>query len=148
MVTQVYLLKGMFLTAGSVWAGPIGGSIRVLTGCFEENTEFILHNKEKRIIKDLKIGDKLENGSIVTGCIQLLGHKENPFYKIFSEKLNKYIYVTGTHIIKNPENNEFIPVEKYSKAINTNEHTPIIYNLMTDDHIIKLGEYTLKDWED
>lgn len=148
ITVQIYLFDGLFLTAQSVWNGPIGGSVRALTGCFEESTEFVLQNKEIRLIKDLKIGDVLQNGSVVTGCINLIGHEKNPFYKLFSEKLNKDLYITGTHMIKNPETGEFIPIEKFSKAVKTEKHSPIIYNLMTDDHLLTLGEYTLKDWED
>jgi hypothetical protein len=148
MTVQIYLLEGIFLTAKSVWNGPIGGSVRALTGCFDESTEFILQNQEIKLIKDIKIGDVLQNGSVVTGCINLIGHEKNPFYKVFSEKLNKNLYITGSHMIKDPSTEKFIPIAEYSKAINTNTHKPIIYNLMTDDHLITFGEYTLKDWED
>ena len=52
----------------------------------------------------------------------------NPFYKIWSNKLNDYIYVTGSHKIYNEKlmkwhqfdaNNieNYIPVSKYKNAI-------------------------------
>ena len=50
-------------------------------------------------MKDLKLGTILENGAEVYGILTLKGDKQNPYYKIWSDKLNTFIYVTGEHKI-------------------------------------------------
>ena len=45
-------------------------------------------NNEKLVkIKDVKLGDILENGSEVLGCLQLKGNSCNPYYRIWSKEL-------------------------------------------------------------
>ena len=73
--------------------------------------------------------------------------EKNPYYKIWSDKLNSYIYVTATHKILDPKNG-FIPVETYSRATKTDVKPEILYCLITENHEIPIGEYTFWDWED
>ena len=105
-------------------------------------------------MKDINLGDVLENGSTVLGTLKIKGDPSNCFYKIFSKKLNDYIYVTGSHKIL-PDSkldksklDNFIDVEKYSKAEKTNNYGEVLSCLITDDHLISIGEYTFWDWED
>ena len=62
--------------------------------------------------------------------------------------MNKDIRVTGSHLIQDPSSEQFIPVEKYNKAECTNNHEEFYYNLITDDHLIIIGEHTFYDWDD
>ena len=50
---------------------------------------------------DVHLGDVLENGAEVIGKLNLKGSPQNPYYKIWSNKLNDFIYVTGSHKIFN-----------------------------------------------
>ncbi len=70
------------------------------------------------------------------------------YNSIKSKKLNDDIYVTGSHFIKEPGTNKFIPVEKYKEAEITNEQTDYMICLITSNHHIPIGEYTFWDWED
>ena len=145
-VVIMNLMKGANLTGESIWKGPIGSMIR--TVCFKNNTPITLKSGEIVRMKNLELGDIIENGSEVIAILKIKGNKENPFYKIFSEKLNKYIYVTGSHKIQHPETKQFVYVEKYEKAIKTSEYETELSCLVTDDHLIQIGEHTFWDWED
>ena len=145
-VVIMNLMKSANLTGESVWKGPIGSMIR--TVCFKNNTPIKLKSGEIVRMKNLELGDIIENGSEVIAILKIKGNKENPFYKIFSEKLNKYIYVTGSHKIQHPETKQFVYVEKYEKAIKTSEYETELSCLVTDDHLIQIGEHTFWDWED
>ena len=156
MMTMAYLIVGSMRLGTSIWKGPIGGVLRSL--CFKGDTK--LKIKGRRIyenIKDINLGDILENGSHVIGLLKLKGSKENPFYKIWSDDLNDYIYVTGEHRVLNrniegkeedDEFENFIKVSKFKHAEKTKDYDEVLYCLITDDHRIPVGEYTFWDWED
>ena len=97
-------------------------------------------------MQDIMVGDILENESEVIGVLRLKGGV--PYYRIWSKILNKFIYVTGTHLIKDSKTHKFIPVEKMPNAEITTETTPLMSCLITHDHKIPIGEYTFWDWED
>ena len=75
-------------------------------------------------------------------------------YKIYSKKLKDYIYVTGSHHILENINNDkynldnYIFVKEYKDAVQTNITNDLYYCLVTDKHIIPIGEYIFWDWED
>ena len=153
----MHMVQGAVYTGESIWKGPIGGIMRAL--CFKKNTPLRLANGKKVLMKDISLGDILENGSRVCGKLQLQGHPSNPFYKIWSKKLNDYIYVTGSHKIYNEKlmkwhhldaNNieNYIPVCKYKDAIKTEDYEEELSCLITSSHQIPVGEFTFWDWED
>ena len=115
-----------------------------------------LKNGQKVQMKDVNLGDILENGIQVCGKLTLKGDKENPYYKIWSYKLNDYIYVTGSHKIFNNrmENNRtdklsnYVEVKDYINAEKTNYYADELSCLITSNHNIPIGEYTFWDWED
>jgi len=51
-------------------------------------------------MKDVKIGDVLINESKVRATMQIQTSQDDPFYRIYSEDIQDYIYVTGSHHIK------------------------------------------------
>lgn len=151
VVTLVYLIMGAVKTGQSINAGPIGQTLRTL--CFSKNTEIKLKNGDLMKIKDIHLGDILENGSEVYGLLQLKGDEVNPYYKLWSDKLNKNIYVTGSHKICRNENRKedldnYIEVKDHPNAKKTNLFDKTLYCLITSDHQIPIGEYTFWDWED
>ena len=121
--------------------------------CFHPNT--LLMKKDKTLVKmkDIKLDDVLINGSKVNAVLKIRNYKKNDsrysrLYKIHCNKLNTDILVTGTHLIQDPKTNEFIQVKHYSKAIPTDIESDDLSCLITDDHLIQIGENTFWDWED
>jgi len=156
MTTIMYLLEGTHKTGQSILNGPIGQTINVLSGgaCFSKNTKIKLKNGKIKKIKDVALGDILENGSNVCGKLQLKGGATNPYYKIWSDTLQEYLYVTGTHHIYKHDNSDknildnYVEVKDFEKAKKTGAYDNILYCLITDNHQIPIGEYTFWDWED
>ena len=119
--------------------------------CFHPNTKLILNNNKIIRMKDIKIGDVLENGSKVIGILNIDNKDEKlPFYKIKTNhhKLNKYIYVTGNHLIQDPITQRFIPIAEHNNSIKTNIVNEEFSCLITNDHLIKIGDNIFWDWED
>jgi len=152
MVIFMYMVEGATMTGQSIWRGPIGDIMRFL--CFSPNTPLILQNGKRVSMKNIHLGDILENGSEVWGKLKLKGDGQNPYYKIWSEKLKEYIYVTGSHKIFIGGNNQadklpnYIEVKDHENAIKTSYYGEELCCLITSDHNIPIGEYTFWDWED
>jgi len=156
MATIMYLLEGTYYTGKSIQNGPIGITIDVLSGgsCFSKNTKIKLNNGRIKNIKDVALGDILENGSHVCGTLKLKGGSTNPYYKIWSDILQENIYVTGTHHIYKHDDSDknildnYVEVKDFEKAKKTGAYDNVLYCLITDNHQIPIGEYTFWDWED
>lgn len=140
------IIEGSSLTARSMWRGPVGETLRTL--CFSPNTLVTMNDGSRKKIKDIVIGETLENGVDVIATLKIKGGTEHCFYKIWSEALNDYIYVTGSHKIIDPESNELIPVEVCKLAEKTNKYSDTLSCLITSNHIIPVGEFKFWDWED
>jgi len=144
MAVMLYLVDGSNKTVVSAWNSDAGGLVRTL--CFHPKTLIKLDSGLTLPMQDIMLGDILEDGGEVVGTLRLKGNV--PYYKIWSTVLNEFIYVTGTHLIKEPKSGKFIPVEKMPNAEITKETTPIMSCLITSNHKIPIGEYTFWDWED
>ena len=156
VMTFMYMIQGAVLTGRSVYNGPIGKTLRTL--CFNPETMVKLNNGDLIPMKKVKLGDILENGSEVLGCLQLKGNECNPYYKIWSKELLDWIYVTGEHHVC-PINKfgkqrdarflkNYIKVQDYWRAEETDKYDEQYICLITDNHQIKIGEHTFWDWED
>jgi hypothetical protein len=152
IVMFIYLLQGAVATGQSIQNGPIGQTLASI--CFSKNTPIKFKNGKTVKIKDIHLGDILENGTQVYGTLKLKGSSDNPYYKIWSKKLEQYIMVTGDHKIcpnnkvnKNKLDN-YIDVKDYENAEISNEWDEVLYCLITENHQIPVGEYTFWDWED
>tara|TARA_B100001287_G_C22685054_1_gene532853 strand:+ start:526 stop:1404 length:879 start_codon:yes stop_codon:yes gene_type:complete len=146
MITIVYMMKGLSLSGTSMWDGPIGQFTRDF--CFSPNTPILMDDGKIKKMKDIEIGDFLENDIEVMATLKIKSHKDNPCYKIWSNKLKDFIYVTGTHKIVNPNNDKLINVEHFPNAVKTNLVPDYLTCLITSNHHIPVGEYTFWDWED
>jgi hypothetical protein len=151
LITFVYLIQGANLTGQSLNNGPIGKTLRAI--CFSGDTLLSLKNGTTKKIKDTYLGDILSNGTEVYGTLRLKGSSDNPYYKIWSEQLQDYIYVTGDHKIYNSKNkvnnlDNYIEVKDYKLSKKTDYWDETLYCLITDNHQIPIGEYTFWDWED
>ena len=150
LMTFMYLIQGAMMTGQSINKGPIGETLRNI--CFHKNTPVNLKNGTTVMLKDIQLGTILENGAEVYGLLTLKGDKHNPYYKIWSDKLDNYIYVTGEHKIlvdnKKKDIEGFKPVSEVSYALKTDICDEELSCLITSNHRIPIGEYTFWDWED
>ena len=108
--------------------------------CFAPETPVKLQGGETRSMKDLELGDVLENGSIVKSTMQIK-NQDDPYYKLPGD-----ILVTGTHYVKDGET--FKQVKNLTGAEATSQVDPVVYCLVTNDHKIPVGDYVFWDWED
>jgi hypothetical protein len=149
LTTMIFIMDGSLKTMNSAWAGPNGKLVRAL--CFHPDTLIQLENKEYIKMKDIKLGARLINNSIVEGVMILnnLDEKNNQieaFYEI--DGGNNKIYVTGSHLIYNKEIDNFQQVCDYSDSKLTNIKTDYFSCLITNNHIITIGNKIFHDWED
>jgi len=108
-----------------------------VTGCFSAKTPIKLLDGRVIPMKDVKIGDVLINESKVRATMQIQTSQDDPFYRIYSEDIQDYIYVTGSHHIKDGDK-----CEKLDTVDNE------VSCFVTSDHMIPVGEFTFWDWED
>jgi hypothetical protein len=149
LATLMYVLDGSIKTMESTWNGPPGQMIVALGKCFHPDTKIKLQNNTIKYIKDIDLGDILENGSVVESVMRI-NNKQNPIplYVIKNEILNENIYVTGSHLVFDISQQKFIKVENYSKAIKSTKKTEWFSCLITNDHHIKIGQEIFWDWDD
>ena len=150
LMTFMYLIQGAMMTGQSINRGPIGETLRAV--CFHKNTPVNLKNGTTVLMKDIQLGSILENGAEVYGLLTLKGDNNNPYYKIWSDKLNSFIFVTGEHKILIDDNKSdiegFKPVKEVSYALKTDICDEELSCLITSNHRIPIGEFTFWDWED
>jgi hypothetical protein len=150
MVTLMYVLDGSIKTMNSAWNGPSGQLVRALGKCFHPDTLLKLQNGENKFMKDIDLGDILENGSVVQSVLKIDNKIEPvPLYIIKGSGVNKEdIFVTGSHLVFDVTQNNFIKVENYSNAVLSETRTDWFSCLITSDHKIKIGDEVFWDWED
>ena len=113
--------------------------IKKIRWCFSPETPIKLQNGETVLIKNLKLGDILINGSIVTATMQIR-NENDPYYRIDD------ILVTGSHHIES--NGKFIRVSEFKDSVCTDKVGDVVNCLITSDHKIPVGNYIFWDWED
>jgi hypothetical protein len=150
MTTLMYVVDGSIKTMKSTWNGPPGQLVRALGKCFYPDTLVKLQNGHIKHMKDIDLGDILENGSIVKSVMKI-DNKVDPesLYKIKNQGINgDDIFVTGSHLVFNKKINKFVKVENYSNAELSEIKTEWFSCLITSDHKIKIGNEIFWDWED
>lgn len=115
-------------------------------GCFYEETP--IHLADGRIVpmKDIRLGDILPGGITVITKLEIYNFNKVPFYKVYSDKLNDFIYVTGSHHIE--EDGKFIRTDHSRHAVKTDIVEDVWLCLITSTHNIPIGEHTFWDWAD
>lgn len=150
LVTILYMMDGSIKTMQSAWNGPPGQMVQALGKCFNPKTLIRLNNGKIIYIKDVNLGDVLDDGSIVEATMKIDNKREpNKLYKIKKDGIyGEPIYVTGTHLIYDNDKGDFIQVKDYEGAILTDFETDYLSCLITDTHRIKIGNELFWDWED
>ena len=83
MVSLMYVMDGSVKTMNSTWNGPPGQMVRALGKCFYPETLIKLKNGDTKQMKDINLGDILEDGSIVETTMQI-DNKINPESFVFN----------------------------------------------------------------
>ena len=120
---------------------------RYLDGGFESNTIIKLENGLYKQIKDVKIGDLLENNILVYGIVEIDGSELNEqcIYNIE----NNFIHGGPNLIYKNKTNKiaSTIYLDKNNKKIKRqNNKKNILYHLLTDKQIIYINNIKFYDY--
>lgn len=151
LFVAVNMLQGTLLTVESIWNGPPGQVIQAIGGsCFHPETKIKLKNGNIVCIKDINLGDILENGSRVHSTMKIDNrYDKEDLYIIKNNDVNgENIYVTGLHLVYDKKTDKFIKVKDYSKSIKSNLKTDYLNCLITSDHKISIGGEIFWDWED
>ena len=107
--------------------------------CFAPETPIQLENGKTVMIKNLKLGDTLVNGSIVEAVMRIKNYND-PYYKIGD------IHVTGSHYVKH--GTKYVQVKNLPTAERTEKIDDVVSCLVTNDHKIPVGKEMFWDWED
>jgi hypothetical protein len=150
MVSLMYVMDGSVKTMNSTWNGPPGQMVRALGKCFHPNTRIKLLNGTIKAIKDVDLGDILQDGAIVESVMKIDNKREPvPLYVIKNAGLDdEDIFVTGSHLVFDEKTHNFIKVENYSKASPINSQPEWFSCLITSNHKIQIGIEIFWDWED
>jgi hypothetical protein len=148
MVTMMYIMDGSIKTMQSTWNGPSGQLVRALGHCFDPDTKIKLKNGEMLKIKDLNLGDILEDDSKILSTMKIINNNSEKIYKFENTLIDgEYIFVTGSHLIF--YKNNFIEVKDHPDAVLETERNPEYFScLITNTHNIKIGNELFWDWED
>jgi hypothetical protein len=155
VTTLLYVVDGSIKTMNSAWNGPAGKMVRALGNCFHPETKLRLLSGEIKYMKDINLGDVLENGSIVKATMKIDNknidiEKREIIYKLERKGMNgDDIYVTGSHIIYDQKEHLYKMVKDYKNAIPIPDYQLDWFScLITSDNKIKIGEEIFWDWED
>jgi len=153
VTTLLYVVDGSIKTINSAWNGPTGQLVRTLGSCFHPETKLKLLNGEIKYMKDLDLGDILENGSMVYASMKIdnkYRETKEMIYKIEKKGVNNEdIYVTGSHIIFDQKKYLYKMVKDYELAIPLPDYQIDWFScLITSDNKIKIGQEIFWDWED
>jgi hypothetical protein len=118
----------------------IKGIFRRRRRCFAPETPIKLQNGETVLMKNLKLGDILVNGSVVD-AVMTIRNENDPYYKLPGN-----ILVTGSHHVE--YDNKYIHVMNLPGATRTEIVDDELSCLVTSDHKIPVGDFTFWDWED
>ena len=147
MSILMFVLSGSQLTIESMWNGPSGQLIKHLgSACFHPNTKVKLINNRVIDIKNLKVGDKLWNGSKIFNVLNL--NNELEYFYVFKNKgeENEDIYVTGNHYVL--YNGKWINVKEHPFSIKTKNYSNNVINLITSNNKIFIGDMVFWDYND
>lgn len=108
--------------------------------CFDKNTRLILQNGESVTINNIKIGNVLLDGSIITATMILDISNAKMFY------LNN-VLVTGSHLVY--YNNTWINVSNHPDSIYIDTYSePYVYCVNTTTGILQIGLNKFTDWNE
>lgn len=148
MAVMMYILSGSVLTMQSLWAGPVGQTVKALGSvCFHESTKLRLKSGKLVCIKDLQINDILQDETVIY-CVMKIKNNRNEHLYVFKGKGEdgEDIIVSESHYVN--YNDNWIQAKYHPKAKRYKETAIILYNLMTSTNKIPIGEMLFSDYND
>ena len=152
MSVLLYFFEGtMVYTLPSAGNSPLG---QVMVGlCFHPDTKMKLNNGTYVKMKDIEIGQKIKNGSVVCATMKIKnfdgdGNTLEGFYKLPNGEDNESIYVTGSHLVFDNSQKTFVQVKDYKDAVPCDIQSKWFTCLITSDHLMVVGKNVFHDWED
>ena len=145
VVAMTYVLQGSMMTMNSAWAGPNGQLVRALgnTKCFHPKTLVKLEGGQPTPIRDIKIGDILQDGSKVTATLVLGDCQEEVMYSVGN------VFVSGKHFVFDAEQGKFVRTKDFKGAkVEADMKCDTLISLITDTHRIVIGDNIFWDWAD
>jgi hypothetical protein len=146
VVTFMYMMDGVRMTLGSVWSGPPGQMTRSL--CFHPETLVTLQDGEKKAMKNVCLGNVLNNGSRVIGTMCIANENEEAMFRVPIQSDGSSVLVTGAHYILNCNMGKYIRVRDHPDAVPVRDVPTEFACLITDDHKICIGDREFWDWDD
>jgi len=147
VVSLLYILDGSIKTMNSAWKGPPGQLVKAIgSACFHKDTLLDLIDGRRVKIEDVNVGDKLKDGSQITGVLKLLNAKNEKLFRVHSN--SQEILVTGDHFIFDSKNQTFIMVKDYEGSKKTDLEERMYFNLITNTSRINIDNLQFWDWED
>lgn len=147
MVSVMYIMEGSHKTMVSIQKGPPGQLLNTLA-CFSPDTLLTLKTGEQVAMKDVRLNDILENGTIVHATMQISNSGASPYYKLKSAKQpDGYIYVTGEHYVKFKDHYIQVKYHPYAEYV-PSKVDEVVMCFITSNHRIPIGEYEFWDWDD
>ena len=124
--------------------------------CFDPETKIKTYCGKLISMKDIELNTKLKNGSSVLSVMKIsnidsYGKINTPMYQIDNGEDNEPIYVTGAHLVYDPNLKDYVNVENLEagdKCKVSNKECRELSCLITSDHSIPIGEWIFHDWED
>jgi len=108
--------------------------------CFDKNTLLKMENGEYKLLKDIQIGDVLDDSNVVTATIKL----DSKFVRMYN--VNGVI-VSEFHKVK--YGNDWVPISMYPHKKPVEMYAePYIYCLNTTNKIIKINGLEFLDWDE
>lgn len=148
-----YILIGSFKAVESAWDGPPGQVLRFVGGiCFHPDTLIKLKDNTFCKMKDLKLNSILKTGAEVCSIMKISNIRNSQqvedIYIIKNGENNEDILVTGSHLIFDPEINNFVKVKDFKPSIKTEIKCDELCCLITSNNTIPIGKWIFHDWED
>lgn len=150
MIFMWFLILPVFaliiVTCQVIGNSPFGYLVEDVCGelCFDPETTVALQNGIQKI-KDCKIGDIFEDGTVIEGILRVSGEKE-PMYSLDG------IRVSGAHLVLDEETQEWISVAEHPEAVSSFYSSPLLICLRTSNRTIPLeglrNSWTFRDWEE
>jgi len=109
--------------------------------CFDENTEITLIDKTSKKIKDLTIGEKLLDGSKITGLMKS-STEDHIFYNLNN------IIVTGTHRVYYEKEGWILVREHPESKLILSYDKDFMYCVGTDSKLFTINDTIFGDWDE
>jgi len=111
--------------------------------CFCKNTLLYLKDGTQVKIKNIKLGDILEDGGVVLGKMKI-SSQDVPMYNLNGVTVSDTDYVSLT---KNKEKNIWVQIKDHVMAIPTTYSYPYIYCLLTSTKKVVVNNMYFLDWD-